>query len=206
AYLAVIALDEIDIRDWLGQIAESRFQRIAMSLGDGLVCIDQEHRITVWNPGASAIFGYEPSEIIGQPFDLIFALGAESGHAMFSIRDAARPELLSPGGAVMEFWGHRKNGDVFPVEACFSGWQGSEGFQYGAILRDISVRKSAAERIQYLAEHDSLTGLANRHTLQAELTAMIGAAKDDHVEVALLVLGLDGFQHINDMLGHACGD
>src|SRR5262249_20040153 len=66
--------------------------------------------------------------------------------------------------------------------------------------------KSEAERIQYLAEHDSLTALANRHTLQAELTAMIGAAKDDHVEVALLVLGLDGFQHINDLLGHACGD
>ena len=41
AYIAAIALDEIDFRNLLGRIAESRFQRIAMSLGDGLVCTDQ---------------------------------------------------------------------------------------------------------------------------------------------------------------------
>ena len=51
AYLAVMALDEIDFRDLLGRVAEKRFHRIAMSLGDGLVCADQHGRITVWNPG-----------------------------------------------------------------------------------------------------------------------------------------------------------
>ncbi len=55
--------------------------------------------------------------------------------------------------------GRRSNGEVFPVEASFSGWQGTDGFQFGAILRDISVRKREAERIRYLAEHDTLTGL-----------------------------------------------
>jgi diguanylate cyclase (GGDEF)-like protein len=106
----------------------------------------------------------------------------------------------------MEFDGRRKNGEVFPVEACFSGWQGTDAFQYGAILRDISVRKREAERIRYLAEYDSLTGLANRSTLHAALAAMISTANIAAGEVALLVVGLDGFQQINDMLGHACGD
>jgi GGDEF domain-containing protein len=106
----------------------------------------------------------------------------------------------------MEFSGRRKNGEVFPVEACFSGWQGTDGFQYGAILRDISVRKREAERIRYLAEHDSLTGLANRISLHEGLAAMIAAAEGRKDEVALLVVGLDAFQQINDMLGHACGD
>jgi diguanylate cyclase (GGDEF)-like protein len=106
----------------------------------------------------------------------------------------------------MEFDGRRKNGEVFPVEACFSGWQGTDSFQYGAVLRDISVRKREAERIRYLAEHDSLTGLANRNTLHGELAAMIAAAEMRAGEVALLVLGLDGFQQINDMLGHTIGD
>ncbi|HZR89828.1 MAG TPA: EAL domain-containing protein [Bradyrhizobium sp.] len=205
-YLAAIALDEIDLRDWLGRIAEHRFQRIAMSLGDGLVCTDQNHLITVWNPGAAAIFGYELAEMIGKPFDTICAGPRNNAHRRFSIADAARPALLLPGGSVMEFDGVRKNGEVFAVEACFSAWQGADGFQYGAVLRDISARKREAERIRFLAEHDSLTGLANRNTLHDGLSAMLSAAEPEQGEILLLVLGLDGFQQINDMLGHACGD
>jgi len=205
-YLAAIALDEIDFRGLLGHIAENRFQRIAMSLGDGLVCFDQNRLITVWNPGAAAIFGYDPAEMIGKPFDLLCAGNGDGGAPSLSIRDAVQPASLLPGGSVMEFDGRRKNGEVFPIEACFSGWQGTDGFQHGAILRDISVRKREAERVRYLAEYDSLTGLANRNTLQARLAEMISAAESQAGEVALLVIGIDGFQQINDMLGHAYGD
>lgn len=206
AYLTAIALDEIDFRSLLGRIAESRFHRIAMSLGDGLVCTDEAHRITVWNPGASAIFGYMPAETIGRPFETLCAAPAD-GDARPSMHDTARQALLVPGGAVVvEFEGRRKNGETFPVEASFSGWQGTEGFQYGAILRDISVRKREAERVKYLAEHDALTGLANRNTLHAGLAGMIADAERQPCEVALLVIGLDGFQSINNMLGHSTGD
>lgn len=207
AYLAAIALDEIDFRGLLGRIAESRFHRIAMSLGDGLVCTDEGHRITVWNPGASAIFGYMPTEIIGRPFEALCAVPADGDAKAFAVSDAARQALLVPGGAVVvEFEGRRKNGETFPVEASFSGWQGTDGFQYGAILRDISVRKREAERVRYLAEHDALTGLSNRNMLHAGLAGLIAGAEQRSSEVALLVLGLDGFQQINDMLGHSAGD
>jgi len=78
--------------------------------------------------------------------------------------------------------------------------------QYGAILRDISLRKREAERIKYLAEYDVLTGLANRSTLHANLGAMIAMAETEAGQVTLLVVGLDGFHQINNLLGHACGD
>ena len=201
-YIAAIALDEIDIRDLLGRVAESRFQRVAMSLGDGLVCTDSSYRITVWNPGATAIFGYLPEEMIGRPFDEICARDEAADTAAFSIRDAAQ----LAAGSVLEFDGRRSNGEVFPVEASFSRWQGTDGFQFGAILRDISVRRREAERIRYLAEHDTLTGLINRDTLHAKLEAKIARAEADGRQVALLVIGIDGFQQINDMLGHAIGD
>ena len=92
------------------------------------------------------------------------------------------------------------------MEACFSAWHGADGLQYGAILRDITVRKREAERIRYLAEYDTLTGLANRNTLQAGLAAMIGSTEKSAGGIVLLVLGLDGFMNINDILGHAAGD
>jgi diguanylate cyclase (GGDEF)-like protein/PAS domain S-box-containing protein len=201
-YIAAIALDEIDIRDLLGRVAESRFQRVAMSLGDGLICTDSNYLITVWNPGATAIFGYLPEEMIGRSFDEICARDEALPTSSFSIKSAAH----LAAGSVVEFDGRRSNGEVFPVEASFSGWQGADGFQYGAILRDISVRKREAERIRYLAEHDTLTGLINRNTLHAQLEPKISAVEANGGNVALLVIGIDGFQQINDMLGNTCGD
>jgi diguanylate cyclase (GGDEF)-like protein/PAS domain S-box-containing protein len=171
-----------------------------MSLGDGLICTDSNYLITVWNPGATAIFGYQPEEMIGRPFEWICARDPDT--PAFSVKDAA--ELAA--GTVIEFDARRSDGEVFPVEASFSGWQGTDGFQFGAILRDISVRKREAERIRYLAEHDTLTGLINRNTFHAKLEAKIARAGPDGRKVALLVIGIDGFQQINDMLGHAIGD
>ncbi len=205
AYLAAIALDEIDFRGLLRSVAENRFERIAMSLGDGLVCTDQFKRITVWNPGAVAIFGYSADEIVGTPFARLCA-DASRTDDLFPQHEAALPATLLPGGASVEFEGRRKDGEVFPAEASFAAWQGADGLHYGVILRDISVRKREAERIRYLAEHDTLTGLINRDTLQAEVTAMIATADATSDKIALLVIGLDAFQEINDMLGHAFGD
>jgi diguanylate cyclase (GGDEF)-like protein/PAS domain S-box-containing protein len=207
AYLAAMALDEIDFHSLLGGVAETRFQQIAMSLGDGLMCIDQNSLITVWNPGAVAIFGYKPEEMIGQPFGRICALGDDIGRrSPVSIVDLPLGELQLPGGKVMELEGRRKNGEAFPLEACFSKWQGLEGFQYGAVMRDISERKREAERIRYLAEHDTLTGLANRNTLYEHLRARFAEANAEQTKVALLMLDLDKFKQVNDTLGHACGD
>ncbi len=207
AYLAAMALDEIDFRSLLNAIAEKRFQRISMSLGDGLVCADRNCMITVWNPGAAAIFGYSSDEMIGQPLDRIFVECDDAGKsAPFSIFDLPHAALQMPGGKIMELEGRRKNGETFALEACFSGWQGTEGFHYGAILRDISVRKREAERIRYLAERDTLTGLPNRNTLHEYLCAKLAAAKTEQCEAALLLMDLDKFKQINDTLGHAYGD
>ena len=205
AYLVAMALDEIDFRGWLNAIADKRFQRIAMSLGDGLVCADCNGLITVWNPGAAAIFGYAAKEIIGQPLTKICGERGGSGDS-FLICDLPQGALQIPGGKVTELEGRRKNGEVFPLEACFSGWQGPEGFQYGAVLRDISVRKREEEKIRYLAECDTLTGLANRNTLHEYLCARLAEAKTKQGQVALLVMDLDKFKQINDTLGHAYGD
>jgi len=207
AYLITIALDEIDIRDLLSIIAERRFQRIAMSLGDGLVCADTNGLITVWNPTASAIFGYSSDEMLGRPLGKICsATDDPSTFDSFSILDLPPDLLQAPGGKLVEIFGRRKNGEFFPLEACFSRWQARDGYNYGAIFRDISVRQREAAKIRYLAEYDALTGLANRNSLTAHLRDGIAKAKSDAVEIALLVIGLDKFQFIIDMLGLTYGE
>jgi diguanylate cyclase (GGDEF)-like protein/PAS domain S-box-containing protein len=205
SYLAAIALDEIDFRDLLGRIAESRFRLLTMSLGEGVVCCDQRGVVTVWNPGATAIFGYRVEEMIGRAFASILA-APPAGSADFSVFQMPDEALRSPGGRLMELKGRRKTGEVIALEACFSAWQGTDGLQYGAILRDISARKREAERMRYLAEHDTLTGLPNRNALQAHLTEQFAAARSAQCEGALMVVSINKFPLINDMFGRDYGD
>jgi len=197
-YLLAIALQEIDLRGLLTHAAERRFRNIAMAIGDGLVCMDRAGLISVWNPAATTIFGYSTDEAIGQPFDKLLA--RQRGEPSLT------SDLASCAGSTVELQGRRKNGESFPLEACFSTWRGAEGDQVGVVLRDISVRKREAERIKYLAEHDTLTGLANRNALRAHLSQRLSRTNDDERTIAVLALSIDNFERLNDVHGNDHGD
>lgn len=74
------------------------------------------------------------------------------------------------------------------------------------IVRDITARKLAEQRIRHLAHHDDLTGLPNRSLLRERLDKAIRAARADGGAVGLAFIDLDGFKLVNDTLGHNAGD
>jgi diguanylate cyclase (GGDEF)-like protein len=73
-------------------------------------------------------------------------------------------------------------------------------------LADITAIKTAQQRLEQLARTDVLTGLPNRLFLQAETARLAAEAGRDGGGLAMLMIDLDGFKHVNDTLGHAAGD
>ncbi len=188
------------------QNSEAKFRSVIQSASDAIVLTDREGKITLWNKAAETIFGYREEEIIGFPATAI--MGAKYAQKALTVGLQFTLEHVMPfDGKVIESMGRRKDGSEFPLELSGSVWKTSEGVFYTAILRDITERRAAENRLVHEATHDSLTGLPNRAHFTTLLESVIGDIRRDETRrFAVLFLDLDRFKVINDGLGHVIGD
>ena len=73
-------------------------------------------------------------------------------------------------------------------------------------VQDISERKELAERLEYMVDHDFLTGLFNRRRFEQELAQEVERGSRYRSSGALLLIDLDNFKDVNDAFGHKAGD
>jgi diguanylate cyclase (GGDEF)-like protein/PAS domain S-box-containing protein len=178
-----------------------RLQAEALKAAANMIVItDGSGVIEYVNPAFTAVTGYAPEDVLGHRMDMLEPTHDRASAQRWQTVAGGRPwrgEIVS----------RRKDGSVYPEEQTITPIHDADGAVTNvvAVKDDITERKRQEDRLSFLAQHDSLTGLLNRSALAEHLRRAVAAGRRGRPS-ALLYLDLDQFKIVNDTLGHAAGD
>ncbi|MGE7418914.1 diguanylate cyclase domain-containing protein, partial [Methylobacterium tarhaniae] len=171
--------------------AQELIHSLADAAVEGIAVCDGRRIVTV-NSSLAELIGRSPAALIGRPVTEIVpeavVLRLEAGPN----GRAFEAELTGADGAVLPVDVIRRRLGNRPCHAI--------------AVRDLRARREAEQHIQFLAHHDTLTGLPNRAAFRTRLDEEIALAKASGRRVAVMCLDLDRFKDVNDLYGHAMGD
>jgi len=183
--------------------SEERYRQL-VELSPDSIYVQSEGKIAFVNSACVKLFGANNAdELVGKSAVDLFHVDY---HEIVNEYRRQIGETLGPT-PLFEAKVVRLDGAVVDVEASggpFVVKEGKLGTQ--VVMRDITRRKKADEKILYLAQYDELTGLPNRNLFRDRLSHAVERAKRNEQMLAVMFLDLDRFKEINDTLGHRTGD
>lgn len=179
-------------------------QTILNAIPNPVFLKDRSHRLVVVNDAMCKLMDQSRDEMIAHGDDFVPGEQREvfwkADNLVFETgQPNENEEVVTDGSGTPRVMLTRKQLVRLPTS------EGEQSFIIGVISDITRIRESEA-RTLYLAEHDPLTGLANRSQLNERLHASIAAAAHSDQQAALLMLDIDRFKSINDHYGHPAGD
>lgn len=194
---------------------KTRNEEILKQLNDGVIVVDQDFKIVIWNDACAKLFHFDKSQVEGQDFEILF--------------EAVSPEIVETTAALLA--GTQKTAQmqiIFEekfIECKLRRVLILKQSYVLILLEDItelltlqhnleaerrSLQQRVDERTQQLknmALRDTLTGLPNRLAFEEYLKQLLEQQADSGgIQYSVLFIDLDGFKLINDTMGHDAGD
>lgn len=183
------------------------FRQIVAETADGIIGIDSESRIVLFNKSAESMFGWLAEHVLGKDIGVLLPERHRVAHPAYIAEFMQGDDVTRyMGKRNAHIVGLRADGTEIPLGATISRIESPSGMLMIAIVRDISDRMSFQDELERIANVDPLTGVLNRRAFlkRAENERQRSARYKQNISI--LLLDLDHFKSINDRYGHKAGD
>lgn len=184
---------------------KEQFKTTLLSVGDGVISIDNKRNVVMLNKVAEQLTGWRQEEAIGRPIEEVFNI--MNGVTRERCENSAQKVLgnLETIGLWNDTILISKGGREIPIEDISSPIKDEHENINGMVLvfRDCTEKKEKQEKIEYLIFHDQLTGVYNRKFYEEEL---LRVDNQSNLAIGFVMFDVNGLKLINDAFGHQFGD
>ena len=179
-------------------------------ISDSVITVNRQCIIQHVNTIGTQFLGYDLPALINRPLDDFLSLSYRNPlSGKFNAQRLL--QNMQPGQSIaMDLYADisTEESDARVFRSSVSLNDGSTEKQATAVFlfRDTSAEVALTEALEHQANHDTLTGCANRYYFERYLNNLISNIRHDSAGSALLYIDLDQFKVVNDTAGHAAGD
>ena len=185
--------------------AEQKYRAIFENAVVGIFQASVQGRPLSVNPAMAKMHGYDsPEELLEAISDVAHQLFVDPSQMIELHRAVVNGGAV--GNAEVEIFCKNRSRKWLLVNLQAERDSAGNVVCVNGTTEDITARKIAEERVQFLAYFDALTGLPNRTLMHDRLEQAIATARRRNENLAVLFLDLDRFKLVNDSLGHSIGD
>lgn len=196
-YCASVDVTELKEKEQQALLSLEKFEAIANSTMAGVLSLDENYKINYINKQFTHILGFDVDALSGLDSWIKQVTQNDNDRTMLS-------NLIKNGFVEQSFELNLVCKDGVLKDIMLSIVKSK--YSTVATFVDITEQKKRENTIQYIANHDTLTGLYNRASFTKNLSLEMNKASLNNEKICILFMDLDGFKQINDTYGHDAGD